>query len=386
MKQLLRLTILTALLLTPVALQAQNTSVFTTGLQTPTKIIRTPEGNFLTTGTGSEKNTGHVTFVERAGTHRALIAGLPSGTSAEGGSSGTNGLLLDNRTGAARRRSRTLFVLNGIGDTTRFGPRPGTEVPNPEGLASPILSSLLRVDFNADIDTLASGFTLLLADHFRLADGHEVQLTNAEGVRATFTIIADFRDIVPDARTIVRASNPFGLRQIGDLLYVIDAGRNSIVRVEIETNRTRTLVSLPPVPNSQPGPPMVDAVPTSIRLHDGGLLVTYLTGFPFPPGGARVQRIDRTTGQHAPFITGLTSAIDVLPMGEGDGADFFVLEFSTNQRENQPGRLLRFDTPGSTPTVLAGGLITPTSMVRDLSTGDLYITELGTGRIIRVQQ
>lgn len=72
-------------------------------------------------------------------------------------------------------------------------------------------------------------------------------------------------------------------------------------------------------------------------------------------------------------------------MGEGETADFFVLEFSTNQRENQPGRLLRFDTPGSTPIVVAGGLITPTSMVRDLRTGNLYITELGPGRIIRVQ-
>lgn len=120
MKQLLRLTTLAALLLTPIVLQAQNTSVFTTGLRAPTKIIRTPEGNLLTTGTNSENNTGNVTFVERTGAHRSLIGGLPSGISVEGNPSGPEGLLLDNRVGAGRRRSRTLFILNGISGAVRF--------------------------------------------------------------------------------------------------------------------------------------------------------------------------------------------------------------------------------------------------------------------------
>lgn len=113
---------------------------------------------------------------------------------------------------------------------------------------------MLRVDLDADIDTLRSGYTLTLANHFRLADGYEVQLTNAEGVSARFNLLADFRDYIPDARNIIRASHPFGLRQVGDALFIIDAGYNSVVRVEIETGRARTIVNLPPVPNTQPGP------------------------------------------------------------------------------------------------------------------------------------
>jgi len=47
-------------------------------------------------------------------------------------------------------------------------------------------------------------------------------------------------------------------------------------------------------------------VPDSIHFFGKDLLVTYLTGFPFGPGAARVQLVDSTTGANQPFITGLT--------------------------------------------------------------------------------
>lgn len=49
-----------------------------------------------------------------------------------------------------------------------------------------------------------------------------------------------------------------------------------------------------------------------------------------------------------------------------------------------PGSLLRFEMPSSTPVVLAGCLITPTSMTLDEKTDTLYITELATGRVVSV--
>ena len=37
------------------------------------------------------------------------------------------------------------------------------------------------------------------------------------------------------------------------------------------------------------------------------------------------------------------------------------------------------------PTIIAGGLLGPTNMARDEKTGDVLITEINGGRIIRVQ-
>jgi hypothetical protein len=62
------------------------------------------------------------------------------------------------------------------------------------------------------------------------------------------------------------------------------------------------------------GPPVIDPVPTSLRLFGDSLLVTFLTGFPFPPGAADVRQINLRTGEETQFIGGLSSAIDVLPV------------------------------------------------------------------------
>ena len=64
--------------------------------------------------------------------------------------------------------------------------------------------------------------------------------------------------------------------------------------------------------------------------------------------------------------------------------DYLVLQFSTDMLAGDPGSLLRFETPTSTPTVVADCLITPTSMTLDEKTDTLYITELGTGRFVSV--
>jgi hypothetical protein len=52
---------------------------------------------------------------------------------------------------------------------------------------------------------------------------------------------------------------------------------------------------------------------------------------------------------------------------------------------NTPGRLSRFDQPDGAAVVLLTNLISPTSLARDETSGNLFITEIFTGRIIRVQ-
>ncbi|HSE38816.1 MAG TPA: hypothetical protein VLG74_16060, partial [Blastocatellia bacterium] len=122
-----------------------------------------------------------------------------------------------------------------------------------------------------------------------------------------------------------------------------------------------------------------------VRLIGKSLLVPFLTGFPFAPGNAEIRKIRLVNRANEPFITGLTSAIDVLPVANESGQNrFFVLEFSTNQLAGAPGRLSRYDQPDGAPVVLVSNLVSPTNIVRDDITGDLFVTEIFPGRITRV--
>ena len=95
-----------------------------------------------------------------------------------------------------------------------------------------------------------------------------------------------------------------------------------------------------------------------------------------------MRAVDPLTGAQTSFIAGRSSAIDVLPVRSKGDTDHLVLQFSTNMLAGAPGSLLRFETPASPPAVVAGCLITPTSMTLDEKTGTLYVTELGTGRVV----
>ena len=141
-----------------------------------------------------------------------------------------------------------------------------------------------------------------------------------------------------------------------------------------------------PVPNPTPvGAPVLDAVPTSVRVYGDQLLVSLLTGFPFPPGNSRVMIVDPAAGTSQQFMFDLNSVTDVLWRPRPNARpQFFVLEFSANQSATPapPGRLLRFDTENA--TVAAAPLITPVSMAFDEATQDLFILELR-GQILRLR-
>ena len=71
------------------------------------------------------------------------------------------------------------------------------------------------------------------------------------------------------------------------------------------------------------------------------------------------------------IISGLSSAMDIVPVS---------LEFSTNQLAGAPGQLWRFDEDGSGAIVVPGS-ITPTSMARDDSTDDIFVTNIYPGTV-----
>ena len=76
------------------------------------------------------------------------------------------------------------------------------------------------------------------------------------------------------------------------------------------------------------------------------------------------------------------TAIDILYPATPAGPVIYVLEFSADQsRQNVPGRLSRINAAGR--EILVDGLITPTALDWDQDAGDIFISELATGRILK---
>lgn len=356
---------------------------FVTGLQLPAKIAFTRHRNLVVAEAGTPaNNTGRISLINRAtGARRTLVDGLPSGISrAEepGSPSGPSGVAV---------QDRMVYVTIGVGDAVLPGPAPGTEQANPS-VASPILASLLSLQSSVPLDVAAGGFTLNPADHAALKNGQAVTLRNSAGEELVVRLVADFPDFTseprPDFAANVRAGNPFGVTVRGQTLFVVDASQNVVRRVDANTGETSTLSVIGKIPNPTPvGPPVIDPVPDSIHLRGNDLVVTTLTGFPFPGGAASVLRIDTNGGAVQPLVTGLTAAIDSAPLGNGANDPLLVLEFSANMLQQQPGRL-RLVTPSGSSTTIAEGLPTPTSMAVDRTTGEVFITHIFPGFITRI--
>jgi hypothetical protein len=375
---------------------AQATGVFTTGLTAPTKIITAGQSSLLVAEAGTlTPNQGRVSLVNRAsGARTTLIGGLPSGINrAEGqpAPSGPSGLKLN---------GLKLYLTIAQGDAVIPGGRGGLQVnPNP---ATPLNDSILELTLPADYEALASGFTLSFNDQSSLINGGTVTLLNAEGKTLAVRMVANLpdwkREPAPNLpQSNVRASNVFGIELANGNLYAVDASFNQLYKVNPATGAYETFASFSPKPNPLPfGPPFSEAVPNNVRLYGTRLLVTQLTGFPFAAGVSEVREVNLADGSQASFVGGLTSTMDILPVAiPGDYDLFFVLEFSANMLGNPtpPGRLKLYRNLKSAnsnaegdidPILLVSNLISPTSLARDGETGDLFVTEIFTGRIIRV--
>jgi hypothetical protein len=354
------------------------TQVVATGLEQPNKLLVTPRGQLLVSETSLLPNAGRISVVSPGGARRSLIEGLPSGTDVAGSGSGPT---------AMATRARRLYVAIGGGDAERRGTAPGTSMLNPQGISSPLFSSVLEFRFSTAVDNAAGTLRLTPEIQAQLADGAEVQLDDGAGGSATASVLAQFPMVLPDPRSIYRFGNPWGLELSPDErdLWLVDASTNSLIHIDAGNGRWRRVLRFPPLANAGPaGPPLVDVVPTSVRAYDGQLLVSFLTGFPFTPGAARVLLVTPERPSAEPFILGLTSAVDVLWRDRQQGRrQFFVLEFSQNQSATpaSPGRLLRFDSPQ--PQAMVNDLRAPVSMQFDPASDAIYVVELS-GRLLRI--
>jgi hypothetical protein len=357
----------------------------TTGLDFPLGITQTDQGNLLVSETGTRvAHTGRISIVDLDGNRRTLLAGLPSGINDVNEPSGPAGIFL---------RGRTLYVAIGIGDNVLAGPFPGTNLPNPNP-SSPIFSSVLAIHFSANIEKTTAGFTLTVPDQQSLANGQQVTLINGEGEPLMVQLLTNFPDYTatpfPFLPANVRGVNPFDLVVVANQVYVSDGAQNSLWQLDIPTGGSSILAAFADVLNPLfpgLGGPFIEAVPAGLRYSDGQLLVTLFRGFPFLVGDSEVRAVDPNTGAQASFISGLTTAIDILPLNERDDTHYFVLQHASDftlPPLTSPGRLLHFETPAGTPTAIETCLNGPTSMTLDKNTNTLYVSELVGGRIVAI--
>lgn len=365
---------------------AQTTSVLTGGLNHPTKVITAAGTALLVAESGTmTANTGRISVVDRnSGVRKTLIGGLPSGVSNLGGPPDTDGV-----TGIFLLGD-TLYVTIGTGDAV-INVGPGLELPNPAGASSPLFDSVLEVKLPRGYQNMPGGFTLGYDLQRRLAYYGRLYLSNGYGAWATIRLVANLPDYRAEPRpgypNNVRSSHLFGVEVFKKDLYVVDAALNLIHRIRISDGASSTFVTFPGLVNPlfpNLGGPFTDAVPDNIHRVGHYLLVPQLTGFPFVPGLAEIKAVNLKNGGISTLIPHLSSAIDVLFVESQGGGYFFTLEFSTNQLNGTPGRMMFFDGHSDTGVVVVPVLITPTSMARDNGTGDIYVTNIFPGTITKV--
>lgn len=364
--------------------QAQTTSVLADELTRPTKMILAKDDYLLVAEAGAAlPNTGRVSIVDTTdGATQTLLEGLPSGLSGLGGApemSGPSALAL---------RGNKLYVTIGSGDAMLNAGVPGLEAANPNP-SSPLFNSVLELTLPGNFVRIDDGFTLSATDQAALASGAELVLTNDHQQRLKVRVVANLPDNVPnprpDAPANLRASNVFGVEIHSDDLYIADASLNLVYRVDIGKGTWSTLATFPNKPNPlfpALGGPTVESVPNNVHRVGNSLLVPQLTGFPFVQGLSEVQSVNIKTGTRSTLISGLSSAMDIVSLG---GDDYYTLEYSTNMLAGQPGRLRYYSSPTAMPITVTTDLVTPTSMVLNEDTGDIYVSEITTGRIILVE-
>lgn len=170
------------------------------------------------------------------------------------------------------------------------------------------------------------------------------------------------------------ASNPTDLAVADDgTVYVVDASCNCLFTWTeadgVQITNTWPIGDISPVPTS------VDIGP------EGDLYIGFLTGFPFPEGGAYIERW--SGGELAETIEGLTAVTDVLVTDDGT---VYAVEFGVlGDTGFGPGQVVRI-VDGSAETVM-GELPAPYALAQDAD-GNLYVSINssggGNGQVLRV--
>jgi hypothetical protein len=174
------------------------------------------------------------------------------------------------------------------------------------------------------------------------------------------------------------------------MIYVNDAAGNTTLKVDPATGDITTFAVWPEFDNPLDfGPPTMDPVPTGIEVGpDGEIVLVFLTGFPFPQGGADAgvafdgdgDGDALEDGETFTFPVGGTALTDLT---HDENNVHYAVEVSTDLSDEEnppPGLLIQYSPSGN--VVVMDGLIGPISVA--YHDGAFYVTELFAGIVSRV--
>jgi len=210
--------------------------------------------------------------------------------------------------------------------------------------------------------------------HFRAGDAPLIASSLPFEDIGSFVLAYPFA--VPTGET-----HPYNLVAAPDgSIYITDAAANAVIK-RSKWGNLSVVAQLPLVVNPLPfGPPMIHPVPTGIIYEKGNLLVTTLTGFPFPAGKASIYRVN-PNGNFAVAQDGFTTLVD---MAKGNPHGNIVVQhgdFGPTGFTPNTGKLIWVD--GSSATDIATGLNLPAGITQ-ASTHTWYITSLAEGTVSKV--
>jgi len=182
----------------------------------------------------------------------------------------------------------------------------------------------------------------------------------------------------------VLESHPYGMTVGPDgLLYVADAGANTLLQVNPASGAISVVAVFDGVPSPLPNPGRggaleSDPVPTGVTFGtDGTIYVSLLTGFPFLPGASKVVAVDLQSGEVSDYATGLTMLTDLRTGPDGELYAVQLGVFTDQGPVENSGAILRIGE-GETSQVLVDGLSYPTSIGFD-EAGNGFVTTNGVG-------
>lgn len=224
--------------------------------------------------------------------------------------------------------------------------------------------------------------------------GEEAVLYTVDLATGEKAVIADLGqyeiDHNPDPAMI--DSNPYGLALADGVVYVADAGGNTVIAVDAETGESSTFavtggLDAPFMAQGNPlrmGRNEIDSVPGSVVAGpDGRLYVSFVTGAPFPAGMAPVWAYS-PDGTQAVYTSGLTMIGDLAFASDGT---LYACVISADLIGQAPGMVVRI-SPDGDQRVIVDNLIVPNGIAFDAN-DDLYILTKasgfpGGGELVRV--
>lgn len=198
-------------------------------------------------------------------------------------------------------------------------------------------------------------------------------------------------DLVPEMMPLnnVFLVNPFDITFDDDGTPVVTDASGNGVAIKNRDGTTRFFHRFEKLPAPQEPNLTIEAVPTGIeRWGEDEYLVTLTGGCPYPPGSGQLVIIDKARNQRT-VVEGLNMPIDIV---HGPGGTLWLLEFAQftagascfdgSGYQPQTGRLSRVLPDWTLKTVLSD--LNFPGAVLPASDGALYISEVLTGRILRV--